>query len=158
VKYLVKSWKLDKLTDYQRIEKINKYICDKVSYNSVPDQNPGSGANALLFGEAVCEGYSELMDIFLKTMGYQSVLIRVYSEDFDFSNDGHAWNIIKINKQWYAVDTTWNDASKDKNKYLLVSQKEMKDHNRWVIGNDKDYVLSKARLSKSSKSKLKLAY
>jgi hypothetical protein len=158
VKKLVKSWKMEKMTDYQRISKINKYICDHVTYRSFPDQNPGSGANAFLYGEAVCQGYAELMDIFLKTMGYDTVLVTAYAEDFDFTNDGHAWNIIKINKKWYAVDTTWNDASKDATKYLLVSQKEMKDHNGWALGNYKDYVLSKTRLSKNSKSKLKLEY
>ncbi|HHV12947.1 MAG TPA: transglutaminase domain-containing protein [Clostridiales bacterium] len=156
VKSLIKSWKMDSMTDYQRISKLNQYICDHVTYSSFPDQNPGSGANALLFGEAVCQGYAELMDIFLKTMGYETVLVTAYAEDFDFTNDGHAWNIIKINKKWYAVDTTWNDSSKDRTKYLLVSQKEMKDHNGWALGNYKDYVLSKTRLSKNSKSKLKL--
>lgn len=98
------------------------------------------------------------MDIFLKTMGYETVLVNAYSEDFDFTNDGHAWNIIKINEKWYAVDTTWNDSQKDSAKYLLVSQKEMKDHNGWALGNYKDYTLSKTRLSKSSTSKLKLTY
>ncbi len=111
-----------------------------------------------LYGDAVCQGYSELMDIFLKTMGYETVLVNAYSEDFDFTNDGHAWNIIKINKKWYAVDTTWNDGQKDSAKYLLVSQKEMKDHNGWALGNYKDYTLSKTRLSKNSTSKLKLTY
>ncbi len=98
------------------------------------------------------------MDIFLKTMGYETVLVNAYAEDFDFTNDGHAWNIIKINEKWYAVDTTWNDSQKDSAKYLLVSQKEMKDHNGWALGNYKDYTLSKTRLSKSSTSKLKLTY
>lgn len=158
VKKLLKSWKMESMTDYQRISKINKYICDHVAYRTVPDQNPGSGANAFLYGEAVCQGYSELMDIFLKTMGYETVLVTAYAEDFDFTNDGHAWNIIKIDKKWYAVDTTWNDSQKDSTKYLLVSQKEMKDHNRWALGNYKDYTLSKTRLSKNSKSKLKLKY
>lgn len=156
VKKLVKSWKMDNMTDYQRISKINKYICDHVTYQSFPDQNPGSGANAFIYGEAVCEGYSELMDIFLNTMGYETVLVTAYAVDFDFTNDGHAWNLIKINKKWYAVDTTWNDGQKDITKYLLVSQKEMKDHNGWALGNYKDYVLSKTRLPKNSKSKLKL--
>lgn len=156
VKKLVKSWKMENMTDYQRISKINDYICDHVTYRSFPDQNPGSGANAFLFGEAVCQGYSELMDIFLKTLGYETVLVDALSEDFIFDNDGHAWNIIKIDKKWYAVDTTWNDAPKKRTKYLLVSQKEMKDHNGWATGSYKNYTLSKTRLSKNSKSKLKL--
>lgn len=153
VKKLVKSWKMDDMTDYQRIAKINNYICDNVQYSSFPDQNPGSGANAFRFGEAVCQGYAELMDIFLKTMGYESVLVTAYAEDFDFSNDGHAWNIIKINKKWYAVDTTWNDTGKSRTKYLLVSQKEMKDHNGWALGNYKDYTLSKTKLSAAKRDR-----
>lgn len=158
VKKLLKSWKMDKMTDYQRISKVNKYICDNVSYNYNADYGPGRGYNAFLYGEAICNGYAELVDIFLNTMGYETVLVEAYSEDFDFDNDGHAWNIVKINKKWYAIDTTWNDASKDKTKYLLVSQKEMKDHNRWKLGNAKDYKLSTKRLSKTSKAKIKLAY
>jgi transglutaminase/protease-like cytokinesis protein 3 len=159
VKNLVKSWKLENMTDYERINKINKYICDKVSYNLNAEHNPGNGSNALIFGEGICSGYSELMDIFLKTMGYESVIIAAESKDYDYDRDGHAWNVVKIDKQWYAIDTTWNDASKDKTKYLLVSQSEMKDHNAkaWTVTNKNEYVLSKKRLSKNCKSKLKFA-
>jgi transglutaminase-like putative cysteine protease len=155
---LMKSWKMENMTDYQRISKVNKYICDHVSYNGGAEYGPGRGYNAFLFGEAICNGYAELMDIFLNIMGYETVIIEAYSEDYDFDYDGHAWNIVKIDKKWYAIDTTWNDAGKDKTKYLLVSQKEMKDHNRWKVGNAKDYKLSTKRLSKTSKAKIKLVY
>jgi transglutaminase-like putative cysteine protease len=160
VQKLLKSWRLENMTDYQRISKVNQYICDHVSYNANADLNPGRGSNAFLFGEAICNGYAELTEIFLKTMGYETVLITAESVDYEFDNDGHAWNIVKLDKKWYAIDTTWNDASKDKTKYLLVSQTEMKDHNpkRWIIGNVKDYTLSTKRLSKDRKAKIKLAY
>lgn len=157
VKKLVKSWKMENMTDYQRISKVNKYICDHVTYSSNPDLNPGRGSNAFLYGEAICNGYAELTDIFLKTMGYESVLIQVYDEDYEFNNDGHAWNIVKIDKKWYAIDTTWNDGPNRLTKYLLVSQTEMKDHNGWKIGNAKDYKLSTKRLSANSKARIKLS-
>ncbi len=156
VKKLVKSWKMENMTDYQRISKVNKYICDHVVYSSYPDLDPGKGSNAFLYGEAICNGYAELTEIFLKTMGYETVLIQVYDEDYEFNNDGHAWNIVKIDKKWYAIDTTWNDNPNKLTKYLLVSQTEMKDHNGWKIGNAKDYKLSTKRLSSNSKAKIKL--
>ncbi len=80
IEKLLKSWNLEKMTDYQRIEKVCKYICKTVRYGKSEDFDPHSGTDTLLNGVGVCGGYAELTDYFLKTMGYQSAYLSGYTK------------------------------------------------------------------------------
>ncbi len=72
---------------------------------------------------------------------------------------GQAWNVVKVGNKWYGIDNTWNDNPGCSTKYLLVSEKEMKDHDIFgVYSHAGDYKLASKRLSSSSKAKIKLAY
>ena len=48
--------------------------------------------------------------------------------------EGHAWNYVKLESKWYAIDATWDDAVKAKNKgdgykyFLMGSKQTMKSH------------------------------
>ncbi len=63
-----------------------------------------SAYGALVFGRAVCDGYSEAFQYLLHRAGIESVI--VYGES---RGVGHAWNIVKIDGDYYQVDATWND-------------------------------------------------
>lgn len=53
---------------------------------------------------AVCEGYAKAFQLLLSAAGIESVYVVG-----DASGTGHAWNQVKIDGQWYNVDSTWND-------------------------------------------------
>ncbi len=52
------------------------------------------------------------------------------SGDVTTSLDGHAWNIVKVNGQWYQVDATWDtNHEPSQYEYFLISDSQMsKDH------------------------------
>jgi hypothetical protein len=153
---LLKSWKLEKLTDYQRISKVCSYICKNVSYGRREGIDSQSGAEALLYGVSVCGGYAHLTDYFLKAMGYPSAYV---SGNPKSGGEGHAWNVVKIGGKWYGIDNTWNDDPGCNRKYLLASKKGMRDHEIFCVeSNASEYKLADKPLSSSSKSKIKLAY
>ena len=61
-----------------------------------------SAADALLRGKCVCDGYSKAYFLLLESAGIP--VNRIISNAIN-----HAWNVMKLNGQWYQVDVTWDD-------------------------------------------------
>lgn len=92
-----------------------------------------SGYDLLVNGTAVCSGYTSAYQDLLQRAGIECRY--VISEQMD-----HAWNIVKIDGQWYHVDLTWDDPTPDSegfadHKYFLVTDAEIsageKPHYGW---------------------------
>ena len=52
--------------------------------------------------KAVCAGYARAMQFLLKIMGIESAYV---------SSGGHAWNLVKLEGDYYHLDVTWADGS-----------------------------------------------
>lgn len=65
-----------------------------------------------LDGRAVCAGYARAMQYLLHKCGvecaYASGLVR---KENGQSGGGHGWNILKVDGEYYYLDTTWDDSS-----------------------------------------------
>jgi transglutaminase/protease-like cytokinesis protein 3 len=44
---------------------------------------------------------------------------------------GHAWNLVKIDGQWYHLDTTWNDGCGDRSQYFLIPDSYFDGYRIW---------------------------
>jgi|GEM_PF-743900 len=87
---------------YDEKEKlIHDYIMTNVDY--CEGEKYGSAYSALYEGKAKCDGYAMLTYKMLKVAGIDNIIV---------TNEDHAWNIVKINENWYHLDTTWDDAKK----------------------------------------------
>ncbi len=65
-----------------------------------------------LDGKAVCEGYARAMQYLLQKCGIECSEIAGYIHKETGERDGaHAWNIVKIDGDYYYLDTTWDDSS-----------------------------------------------
>jgi len=63
---------------------------------------------ALINGLAVCDGYAKAMYVLLNTAGIETIV--VYGEAGDVASKvGHAWNMVKLDGDWYQLDVTWDD-------------------------------------------------
>lgn len=120
----------DNLSAYEKEKAVHNYLVRNCTYKSgVNDATDGwqyfSAYGALINGEAVCEGYAKAFEVLLSMVGIESHTIRGQSHGV-----GHMWNIVKLNNQWYHVDTTWDD-TEDKESYEyfnLSSEYIQKDH------------------------------
>ncbi|MCI7767600.1 MAG: hypothetical protein MSJ26_06420 [Oscillospiraceae bacterium] len=56
-------------------------------------------------GEIQCEGYAKTMQYLCDLAGIESVVVVGSNE----SNDSHAWNVVKVDGEWYNLDCTWDD-------------------------------------------------
>ncbi len=118
-----------KTTQKQKSDAIYRYITENVEYDydNLYDENHKlkfTAYAALIDGKAVCQGYASLYYRMAKECGLN---VRIISgESF---NQGHAWNIVKIDGDFYYLDSTW-DAGKrpDEFKYYLKGSNDFEDH------------------------------
>lgn len=121
------------MSDYEIVCAVNDYLCD-VSYYPpnepyAPETHTAYGA--LENGVSVCEGYACAAKLLLNAFGIPcDIQIGVCT-----NGGGHAWNLVKLDGQWYQLDVTWNDGSTDRDDYLLVTDEYMKRSRTWDYGN-----------------------
>lgn len=103
---VMKSLNLDGKSDYEKICAIYSYITKNVSYaENLDDMTVFSAYGALVNGEAVCQGYSQLLYRMLTEAGIFSRVIEGSS-----NNVNHAWNIAEIDGLYYLLDATYDSA------------------------------------------------
>ena len=63
-------------------------------------------------GKAVCEGYARAMQYLLQKCGVECAEVagRIRNKNGD-KGGGHAWNILKVDGEYYHLDATWDDRS-----------------------------------------------
>ena len=117
-------------SEYEREKAVHDYLVQNCTYkDGVSSSSDGweyfSSYGALVMGEAVCEGYAKAFDVLLAAVGIESHTIRGESLGV-----GHMWNVVKLDGDWYHVDTTWDDSDdKESYEYFNVSSEYiLQDH------------------------------
>lgn len=95
---------------------LHDYLADRVDY-VLDAPNAHNAYGALVEGKAVCEGYARAFQYLLMQAGISSYVVTGTSRGED-----HAWNLVRIDGEYYHVDLTWDDASKkDANCYAYFN-------------------------------------
>ena len=148
------------MTDTQKVQALNDAICQRLTYNydylnatqfkdrdvknrddaKVGETDPFS-LNVLLTGnKAICQGYSALFKACADEAGLEAVSVAgTVPKQAGMINNGHAWNLVKVDGAWKVVDTTWNDTDSAKgNRYTLLDindplLKGRAYNDRWIL-------------------------
>ncbi|MEQ8197793.1 MAG: transglutaminase domain-containing protein [Clostridiaceae bacterium] len=84
---------------------INNTEYDYKNYKNKTIPNDDNIAYGVLVNKtAICGGYSEAMYRLLTAAGIESKVVFGDSE-----GEGHAWNMVKLNENYYHVDVTFDD-------------------------------------------------
>lgn len=105
--------------DFETIKNLHDYIVLNTKYDeeSVANQNIRS---VLLFNESVCAGYAQAFQYVSNMMGYECYSITGKVVPYD-DESLHKWNIIRLNDNWYWIDTTWDEVYDGNGKEIGVS-------------------------------------
>ncbi len=105
---------------YDTLLAIHHKLCEDVSYQSEAAA-AHDAVGALLYGEAVCDGYAKAFKILCDAYNIPCIIV-VGSALQNGKEEPHAWNYVEMeNGKWYAMDATWNDSGAFPTKnYFLV--------------------------------------
>lgn len=102
-------------SDMEKVQYINHLLCQICDYDETKQAEHNKDSfGVLMKGKAVCEGYSMAFLALSRKAGIESYLVTSASMD-------HAWNLVKINDNYYMIDVTWDDQDNDKYKFFMKS-------------------------------------
>lgn len=113
-----------KNSDYDKEVVVHDALMDKITYDLGAPMNQ-SAYSALVNGRTVCAGYARAFQYICMKMDIPCYYCAGYA------GENHAWNIIKLEDDYYNVDVTWDDTNPNTHNYFNCSDAEYaKDHVR----------------------------
>ena len=102
------------MTDFQKELAVHDWIVEHGSYDQTVHNNPGHSGRTgyrdpygiLVGGYGNCLGYSTTFQLLMDLCDVEC--ITVVGAAFDSMED-HAWNMVRLDGEWYCVDVTWDD-------------------------------------------------
>lgn len=89
-------------SDYQKALWLHDWLLNQLEYDNTLKWS--SAESALTRGLGTCQAYESAYSMLLSTVGIENAEIRD-------TYDGHTWNAMKLDGEWYQVDCTWDDSS-----------------------------------------------
>lgn len=121
---------------------MENYIAEKNGTGSIPSESY-TAYGALVLGVSVCSGYAKAFQTLAEACGLESRYVSGEAEGFWYEDwEGHAWNKVKLDGEWYNVDVTWEDSDGEhmpydgyeemRNEYINVTDIQLEKDHRWA--------------------------
>lgn len=124
------------MSEYEMEKALHDMLAANVEYVSATNAHNAYGA--LVEGKSVCEGYAESLQYLLQRVGIQAIEVFGYgiTDKQSGTGENHAWNIVRLDGQYYLTDLTWDD-QKTSISYVYFNQTSAyfdEDHIEWIVG------------------------
>lgn len=134
------------MTDFEKELALHDYL---VTHGRYDDQSRDNAAHLgryrnndpygmLVEGYGICLGYATAFQLLMDMAGVECITVVGASAD---STSDHAWNMVRLDGEWYCVDPTWNDSMQNPqertareragayHQYFNVTSQRMRDTN-----------------------------
>lgn len=125
----------DGMTDYEKELAVHDWITAWGQYDpevhshapdAAPDPDNSNPYGLLVHQVAICRGYASTFQLFMDLLGVECITVAGASGDSE-----HAWNMVRLEDEWYCVDVTWDDPSGGSpgHRYFNVTSQFLRDTN-----------------------------
>lgn len=114
-------------TDYEKVKYFHDTIITTATYGTTANSQTAYGA--LVDKKVVCQGYANAFTYLCQSVGIDCIMVGGSATNSLGVNALHTWNMVKVDGNWYHVDTTWDDptgANTLRYTYFLVSDAQIK--------------------------------
>lgn len=119
-------------TDIEKVKYVHDYLTNINDYVAGSQYNQ-SAYSALVYGKTVCAGYAHAFQYCMQKLGIPAAYV------VGHAGESHAWNLVKLDGEYYAMDVTWDDpignpATTYYYNYFNITDAELsRDHTRYDI-------------------------
>ena len=106
----------DSMSEYEKVRAIHDYIVISTKYdeenlknNTLPDID-FTAKGVLEKHLGVCRGYAEAFKLLMDELGIECEIVTGYADSIS-----HAWNVVKVDGEWYQIDCTYDDPVDENN-------------------------------------------
>lgn len=128
VKKIIKENIKSDMTDYEKEKAIHDYMIKTYSYDT--SYSMFNVEELLLKKKGVCQAYADTFQLLLDLVG-----IECLTQVGIANGGGHAWNIVKLDGEWYNVDVTWDDPISNvdilRYDYFNITDKQLSQDHKW---------------------------
>lgn len=117
------------MSDFEVLRLFHDEIISRCVYDKTA-QNRNFVYGVLVEGKATCSGYAKTFQYLCNRAGIENTCVFGMA-----GGEGHMWNMVKLDGEWYEVDVTWDDTTIDVDgfdnavfyEYFLVDSVKMSD-------------------------------
>ncbi len=133
------------MSDYEKIKTFHDYIISITKYDVKRNETGDSEYRSftafgpLMNGYATCNGYTDVMAIFLSKLKIPNYKIATTPTNEEEKIEGHVWNAVYLDGNWLHLDLTWDDPvsndGKDylQHKYFLINNDELEEADHGTV-------------------------
>lgn len=92
-------------SDYEKVKYVFDYLATNVDYVVGAEDNQNI-ISVFLHQKTVCQGYASATQYLLDGLGIQSAVVTGEANGLS-----HAWNLVRMDGEYYYVDTTWGNST-----------------------------------------------
>lgn len=132
VKRLAHKIITNQMSDFEKVKGIHDYVLRNAEYSSETNASQYSPYTILTEQKGVCQAYAFLMYRLLQEANVEVRYVKGMAK-----GSLHAWNLVKLENEWYHLDATWNDTVVDGKvdlgyQYFLLNDQQMKLTHSWI--------------------------
>ena len=91
--------------DYDKAKYVFDYLASNVAYSTGAPDNQNI-ISVFVNGETVCQGYAAATQYLLEKLDIPCAVVAGTAD-----GQSHAWNLVKLDGEYYYIDTTWGNAT-----------------------------------------------
>ena len=122
------------LAVHDKLAELIHYDDNSLSVLGIQSKNAADPYGGLIYHNVICTGYALTFALMMEMLGIETIVV----EGTNRAGSAHAWDMVRLDGEWYCVDLTWDDLDPEhgqiyvKHQYFNSTSDSFYEHDhRW---------------------------